>query len=433
MKDAPLRRTYAAVRRSAWPGWIWSVPIAALGVTGWLGIQALVHGGETVTITFDDAHGIKADETDVMFRGVKIGDVSKVTLAADGRHVDVEAKIDRTRKDDLRSGTKFYVLGAQPDFSDPSSLKALVAGPEIIMEPGRGTATRRFTGYDRRPALPPIHAPTVSYVVRFTGAVGGLKTGADVELRGFHVGTVTGVRLRYDARTGELSTPVQIALDPAQLGIEGVAPPADGDWRPSVDAMLRRLIGDGLRARVSQEPPLVGAREVKLDFVHDASQGSAANVASENGALVIPSVESADIDDMTSKADQIITKINGLPIKQTGDEIRDTVRRIDAIVASPRIHDSLEHVDRAVTKIDQTLAQVAPQVGPLVAQLRETANAADEAVNAANSTLKGNGTNQNDLPGALRELTDAARSIRVLADELDRHPEALIRGKGTRQ
>lgn len=70
-----------------------------------------------------------------------------------------------------------------------------------------------------------------------------------------------------------------------------------------------------------------------------------------------------------------------------------------------------------------------PQIAPLVAQLRQTANSADQAVAAANRTLGGDATGQNDLPAALRELTDTARSIRALADYLDRHPEALIRGK----
>lgn len=427
MTEIRQRRTRAAVRRSAWPGWIWSVPIAAFGVVGWLGIQALLHGGETVTITFDDAYGMKADETDITLRGVKIGAVSKVALDADGKHVDVEAKIDRTRKNDLRSGTKFYVLGAHADLSDPTSLKALVSGPQIVMEPGPGETMRHFVGNDRRPALAPIHAPTVRYVVRFTGAVGGLKTGADVELTGFHIGTVTSVQLRYDATTGTLSTPVRIDLEPGQLGIVGASPPVNGDWRPSVDAMLKRLIGDGLRARLAQDPPLVGPRKVKLDFVQGASP---VTLADENGALVIPSVDSADIDDMTSKADRIITKIDALPIKETGEKVRSTVARIDALAASPRIDDSLSHIDHAVTQIDRTLAEVTPQVAPLVAQLRETANAADEAALAASKTLNGDATRQNDLPSALRELTDAARSIRVLADYLDRHPEALIRGKG---
>jgi paraquat-inducible protein B len=65
----------------------------------------------------------------------------------------------------------------------------------------------------------------------------------------------------------------------------------------------------------------------------------------------------------------------------------------------------------------------------LVAQLRETASAADQTVAAANRTLGVDATSENDLPETLRELTDTARSIRALADFLDRHPEALIRGK----
>ncbi|WP_235516559.1 MlaD family protein [Caballeronia cordobensis] len=157
MTQTRLRRTRAVVRRSFWPGWIWSMPLAAFGVVGWLGAQALMHGGETVTITFDNAYGIKADETDVTLHGVKIGDVQKVALDADGKHVDVEAKIERARSNDLRSGTRFYVLGAQPDLSDPSSLKALVSGPQIVMEPGPGAPARRFVGNDRRPALAPTH------------------------------------------------------------------------------------------------------------------------------------------------------------------------------------------------------------------------------------------------------------------------------------
>ncbi|WP_235516560.1 MlaD/PqiB family protein [Caballeronia cordobensis] len=238
-----------------------------------------------------------------------------------------------------------------------------------------------------------------------------MKTGADVELRGFHVGTVTSVQLRYDAATGSLSTPVQIVLEPAQLGIAGANPLVDGDWRPSVNGMLERLVGDGLRARLAQNPPLIGSRKVMLDFVKGAP---AAALVREGGALVIPSVESADIDDMTSKADQIITKINELPIRETGDKVRSVVARVDALAASPRIDDSLRHIDRAIAQIDHTLSQVTPQIAPLVAQLR---------------TLNGDATRQNDRPSALRELSDAARSIRVLADYLDRHPEALIRCK----
>jgi hypothetical protein len=40
-----------------------------------------------------------------------------------------------------------------------------------------------------------------------------------------------------------------------------------------------------------------------------------------------------------------------------------------------------------------------------------------------------NSPTNTDLPRLMRELTQAARSVRGLADYLDRHPEALLRGR----
>ncbi|MFX1676864.1 MlaD family protein [Paraburkholderia sp. A2WS-5] len=426
MTDARSRRTQAEVRRSAWPGWIWAVPIAAICVTGWLGVQALVHKGETVTVGFDNAYGMAADETIVTLHGVKVGQVSSVALTPDGRRVEAKLEIDRKDAPYLRAGTQFFLRGAELDLSDPASMKALLSGPEIVMEPGRGKPATHFDGAEHRPALAPLHGPMVSYAVRFEGAAGELKSGANVQLRGFCVGTVTGVRLNYDAGTGALSTLAQLALDPSRLGIAGVAAPANGDWRPIVDTMLERLIARGLRARLMQDPPLVGPRKVVLDFVKTAP---AATLTAENGVPVIPDAPSADLDAIAAQANDVVAKIDALPIKETGDQVRSIAAHVDALSNSPQIRESLTHIDRSVAQIDRTLQQVSPQVGPLVAQLRETAKAVDSTVAAANRTLGGDVSSQDDLPAALRELSDAARSVRTLADYLDRHPEALARGR----
>lgn len=432
MTEPVEQRTEAAdLRRTRWPGWIWAIPIAAIGVASWLGIRALVRGGESITIVFDNAYGMKADDTEISLHGVKVGEVRGVALDPDGRHVDVTAEIRRSAQPYLRSGTRFWVEGAHFDFSDPSSAKALIGGPEIVMQPGPGASIRHFDGSDRRYAL---SAAAVKYVIRFSGAVGQLDAGAPVRLRGFRVGEVTDVSLHYDARTGTLDTPVQIELDATKLGLaDNVKPPA-GNWRGAVDDMLRHLIATGMRARLSQDPPLVGSRVVTLDFVSGAPS---ATLAVRDGQTQIPSMPSGDIDaivaqagDIMSKADRVMTKIDALPIAQTGDDIRRIAGRIRALSSSPRIADSLDHLDRSVAQVDRTLSEVSPQIGPLVTQLRQTAREADSAVAAANRTIGGDPMRQNDLPEALRELTGMARSVRALADYLDRHPEALVRGKG---
>lgn len=429
-EQSEMRTEPADLRRTRWPGWIWSVPIAACGVALWLGIRALVHGGETVTLVFDDAYGMTVDDTSVTLRGVKVGEVRDVFLDDDGRHVDVKAEIDRSAKRYLRAGTRFWVKGAHVDLSDLSTAKAMLGGPEIVMVPGGGAATRRFVGGERSYAP---GGPVVKYVVRFPGAVGQLDEGAEVQLRGFHVGEVVHVGFRYDSTTGALDTPVEIALDSSKLGLPATATPTNGDWRPVVDDMLRRLIASGLRARLSQDPPLIGAREVTLDFVPGAPGATLATRANETE---IPAASSGDVDaimaktdQVMSKVDRVMTKIDALPIEQTGDDIRRITAHIRMLSSSPKIADSLDHLDRSIAQVDRTLREVSPQIGPLVTQLRQTAHEADSAVAAANRTIGGDPMNQNDLPDTLHELTDMARTVRALADYLDRHPEALVRGK----
>ncbi len=560
MSDAPPpRRTVAETRRSWWPGWIWAVPLAAIIVAGWLGLRDLARGGETVSVTFDTASGVKKGDTKVTYRGVKVGEVSGVKLSPDGTHTEVKLKLDHDVKPYLRTGTRFWLIGAKVSLSDLSSIKEALSGPDIGMEPGGGAPTDHFAGLEQAPAIDKptsgtafvltsdklgslqqgstiyfsgqevgkitsarlvaphrfefgafVRAPydryvttrtqfwnasaiqisgsgggvkaqlvsptallsggvefdtapdtagaspatagkrfalfedkdkakdapigtQVPYLVRFDGAVGGLKPGAEVELRGFRVGQVTGFKLGYDARTGALATPVTIELEPARLDIEGAAP-VEGDWRPVVDAMLRRLIARGLRASLSQDPPVVGGREVKLDFV---SNTPPAALIVRGGEVEIPATSSGDIASIERKADQAMTKVNAIlakanaiPIEQIGDNVKAITGRIKALIDKPQINDTINHVDSTVAQVDQTVHQVAPQVGPLVAKLHQIADEADTTVATANKLIGGDPESQNsDLPSALHELTDTARSIRALADELDRHPEALIKGK----
>jgi len=69
-------------------------------------------------------------------------------------------------------------------------------------------------------------------------------------------------------------------------------------------------------------------------------------------------------------------------------------------------------------------------VNTTLADLRRPLASADTLLKNADTTVLGrNAPVQQDLRDALQEITLAARSLRVLADYLDRHPESLLRGK----
>src|SRR5581483_3223296 len=122
-----VKRTESGKRRTRWPGWIWSVPIAAVALVVWLLLRALSTNGIKVTVVFDNAEGLKANGSDVTYRGVQVGEVTGVDLTDDQRHVNVSLSIDREMKRALNAGTRFYLEGAHPSLSNLSSLKSVLS------------------------------------------------------------------------------------------------------------------------------------------------------------------------------------------------------------------------------------------------------------------------------------------------------------------
>lgn len=375
----------------------------------------------------------------VYFHGLEAGKVVGYALAG-GQQVQadvfVQAPFDRL----VHDGSQFWIDsplqisgGVQGLAAQVVSPTALVAGavafdtPPVAMRTPASAPGRPFRLYaDRQSAEVAPVGPQVPFSLALQGDVGELHVGAPVRMRGFVVGQVTALGFRFDARTGTIETPVQVALEPALMHIQGPEP-AGGDWAPSMDAAMARLVAKGLRARIAQSPPLVGDRTVDLDIVPGAAPARLVRAA--DGRLQIPSTR-ADVDDIMAKADQLLTRASAVPIQQIGQDLRQITARVRSLVSSPKLADSLDHLDSALTQVDQTVHQVAPQVGPLVAKLRKTADDADSTVAAAHRIVGGDPTSQDaDLPSALHQLSGAARSMRALADYLERHPEAIIQGK----
>jgi len=420
---APLpRRTNAITHKSRWPGWIWSVPIAAVGIVAWLAVRSFSERGLEVTVTFADAAGMKERDTKVMFHGLQIGEVRSVKLTQDRQHVVARLDLDKDVKSDLTTGTQFYLQGGAMSFSDPASLKAIVAGPSILMVPGVGSPSRQFTGSLGKP--PDRLAINLPYLVRFEGNVGELIPGASVTLRGFAVGKVARVDLTTDPQAGEITTTAMLDLDPTRFHISK-PPQNETEWGATLRATLTKLVQHGLRATLAQSPPLVGSEQVDLVMTADATP---AELLTAGPYPEIPA----------QKAGTLPEQLTHLPIKQIADNVRAITDHIKKITDAPQLQDSMVHLDRSLAELDRTIHAAGPKVAPTLAsvqqtvdRLRHTADEIDGTADAARKLLGGSAASPNgNLQQAVHELTGTARAVRTLANYLDQHPEALIRGRG---
>ena len=420
--DVALRRN-ATVERSWWPGWIWAVPIAAAMVILWLGIRALTSSGDDITITFDDVHGLGSQGA-ISYRGLNVGHVTKVALADDGHTVDVSATINQDAAHFVRSGTRFWLRNAHPSLSDLSSLGAVLSGPSIVMDPGPGDKATQFAGLTHQPIAPAESGQPRPYQVSFDGSVGDLIPGDPVKLRGFTVGEVKTVGFTFEAGTDALSTPVTIDLYPSLFHVQGAAGP---NSPATLGALIDKLVDHGLRARLEREPPLIGSHHVVFEIDPDAPIPA----QTPDAPSQIPTAPGGGIG-------TVVDQLKNLPIGQIAQNVLDLTHHADTLVSSPDLQNAVVELDAAVkqakdaaSQANATVTAAGPRITKLVETLERTARqldraavSADRAATSAERTVSST-TSQYGLESTMRELTEAARSVRSLANFLDRHPEAL--------
>jgi paraquat-inducible protein B len=244
-------RTAARALATRWPGLVWAAPMGARMVVAYLGLNAFVQRGVDVVVTFDTAGGARVGDTQVVYKGVKIGRVTKIVVSRDVRHVDMTLRLDPRTRDALRDGAKFWLIGAEPSLTDLSSLKAVVSGVSIGTAPGAGAPRRHFTGLDAPPPIPPDEPGT--YYLLNGDELGSVRVGSGVYYHGQEIGRVTRVQLESSGGfqlTAFVETPFGALVRPDSVF-------------SSTKAIEVRLNSSGIGARLGPgNSALVGGVEV---------------------------------------------------------------------------------------------------------------------------------------------------------------------------
>jgi paraquat-inducible protein B len=136
---------------------------------------------------------------------------------------------------------------------------------------------------------------------------------------------------------------------------------------------------------------------------------------------VIPSVPS-ELEALTASVSGVLTEIASLPLSELVQDLRNTIQSLDQLASSPKATETLEALSASAAALQTVMANLDQQLGPLMSQAQGT-------LASANSLVGPESPVRYDLNALMKELAGAARSIRVFADYLERHPDALLRGK----
>jgi paraquat-inducible protein B len=321
-----------------------------------------------------------------------------------------------------------------------------------------------------------------TYVLVFEGTVSGLNVGAPVNFRGVRVAEVSDVQIHFDIEEQDMIVLVFVQFLKGTLG------------RNTYDELVQRgathvevmdgLVERGLRARLELQSLVTGQLGIGLDFFPDRP-AVYTNIDPE-----IP-----EIPTIPTTLQALAQTLQEIPLHEIVENINRSLESIAAVVHAPEFTQAIVNINAAVQDAQHLIRNVDAQVQPLSTELTATLRDsrtlighANELIGHANEQIVALGTNVNQAVGdgrslihqagenistlsresqealatvsgaietmeglvaelrvsaradsalmfqireTLGEIEKMARTLRSLADQLDRHPESLLRGKGS--
>ena len=285
------------------------------------------------------------------------------------------------------------------------------------------------------------------YVLLFDGSISGLSIGSPVVFRGVPIGRVTEIRLMGNLGKMLFQTPVFIELTKRSPEESFIGDDTNDD---DAQEYLDKLVAHGLRATLATQSLLTGQLMIEMDFYPRNQLSYVIDKAKVyDGVPEIPTIP--------SKLDNIWQKFTSLPFSQITKNVLEISESVKNALNTANADQMIDHVDKLLVQIqqvgasvDKTLASLRQLADPyaklaknadrrltdtlaqavqVLQSLDAVAKQAEQTVASARGVVNKNSTTVIELDQALREVSEAARAVRILANTLERNPEALLRGK----
>lgn len=365
-----------------------------------------------------DALGSLDIGSPVYYRGMVAGRVVSTEVRPDGKTVGVgifvHAPYDRFVNPDTRfwnaSGVDLKLDAAGVSLQTQSLVTLLVGG--IAFESPAETAggepaaeKAQFRLWENRgEALRPQETVIEHYTMTFDQSVRGLAVGAPVDFRGIVVGEVSGIGLAFDRENRRFRTLVELQFWPERLRARNRDRDADAEAQPG--ERMQRFVGYGLRGQLRTANLITGQLYVALDFFPKAPKAA---LDTKRSPPEIPTL-AGGLSELQESVGNIVQKLEKVPFDLIGQDLRRALATLESTLR------------RADALLGHLATDIAPELKAALEQARKTLGSAQQVL-ATDSPVSG------DLRETLHEVTRAAESVRALTDYLERHPEALIRGK----
>ena len=371
----------------------------------------------------------------IKYRDVQVGQVTRYRLAENNAAVDIEIFIEDPYDKLVNQETRFWnISGVEIDVGsegvkvDMASLATLISGGVAFSNTDASSGKQAKadsvfnlykTEYEKEEAEEvAFYVPMKLY---FENGVNGLIKGAPLEYKGLRLGTVDRVAAEASADKSELLTFATVRIEPGRLpGEDSRRQESEESRTKAVHRFMDGLAARGVRAQLKTGNLLTGKSLVVLT---EFEKTAAEPVKYANGVAIFPTAPESlaglmeKADGIMTKVNQILAKVDAIPITRIGNNLAQTTANLNKVpmeeignnlaIASAKL-DAIP-----ITQISNDLLKTLTSINELV-----------DSLNAAQGGVMGVQAHQ-----VLSEITKAARALRGMAEYLERHPEALLKGK----
>ena len=354
----------------------------------------------------------------IYYRRVPVGELVGYGLDKDGRGVSLSFFVHAPYDKYVTESSRFWhasgvdvALDASGIRVNTQSLTSIVLGGIAFDNPPAesalpsASANHIFTlQANRQEAFKRPDGQPIPYVLYFPDSVRGLMVGAPVDFRGVTIGEVTAIGAELNPKTLDYKFPVHIYIYPERLQARNQSDKSLKNF--DIRQLLDHMVAKGLRGQLRTASLLTGQQYVAMDFF---SPAPFVKLDWSKTPLVLPTI-TGTFEDLQKSVASIARKLDTLPLQEIATDLRHTLRTM---------RKTLEQIEQVATQTDQ---QLLPELRQTVISLRETLQNAQQLL-ASEAPLP------NETRQAMQELARGAQAIRILAEMLERDPQALWRGR----
>jgi len=293
------------------------------------------------------------------------------------------------------------------------------------------------------------------FVLYFDDSLKGLDVGAPVRFMGVKVGNVTGIELVFDSKSLSFCTPVYIEVDNERITLMDYGAETERILGSINEEDFRQeLVERGLRAQLRVDSLLTGKLYVDIGL----HPGKPYTMVGKNKDM-------KELPTILSGISEFSKTIENIPVEAIVERVLSTVESVDRLISSIEGENTLENVSEAIIEFKGLMKQARKAIDPITISIEDAAKETRKLVVNTDAGMKRTLEMLERVGGAsqammikaeqtlaimesrfgedsvvtyrlnrmLGDVSEAARSMRTLADYLERHPESLVFGKGKNQ